>query len=200
MAKVRTGDDRPLAPMRGWQVLHRSVFGLEHAGHRYDVEVLFLDDEARLYTDGRQTARSWLPARFPVPGGRLEVAATTYGLKRMHLVLDDGTTAALRPARGTAERWRAELGHRHPALDRWLARGAVLVLLVGLVVALPALAELVTGIEVVADLLGGSFTSPFALPAPVSTTLTVAGVAAAVERGLTLRNHWLIDLDTSWLD
>jgi hypothetical protein len=36
------------------------------------------------------------------------------------------------------------------------------------------------------------------LPAWANTTVTVAGVLAATERALTLRNHWLIDLDTTW--
>ena len=29
-------------------------------------------------------------------------------------------------------------------------------------------------------------------------SVTVAGVLAAVERALTLRNHWLIDAETTW--
>lgn len=199
MVKVKSGDGSRLRPMHGWQALHRTVFEIEHAGHRYDVDVLFFDDEARLYTDGVQTAKSALPATFPVPDARIEVATTIYGLKRMHLVLDDGTRTQLHPAAHTAEQWRADLARRRPALSRWLARGAVVVLLAGLVVVLPEVLERLTQIEVVADNLG-TFTAPFDVPGPVGTALTVGCVLAAIERALTLRNHWLIDLDADWLD
>lgn len=199
MAKIKAGDGSALRPMRAWQALYRTVFWIDHAGHRYDVDVPFFDDEVRLCTDGIQTARSAPPATFPVPGGRIEVATTIYGLKRMHLVTEDGAETQLRPERGTAERWRADLARRHPVLSRWLARVAVVVLLAGLVVVLPAVAERLTQIDVVAEHIG-TFTSPIRLPGSLATALTVAGVAAAIERALTLRNHWLIDLDTWWLD
>ena len=44
----------------------------------------------------------------------------------------------------------------------------------------------------------GTFTSPIQLPAWLNTALLVAGIIAAFERALTLRNHWLIDADTTW--
>lgn len=37
------------------------------------------------------------------------------------------------------------------------------------------------------------------LPSWLNTTLTVAGVLASLERALTLRNHWLPDVDTFWI-
>lgn len=199
MAKVKPGDGSRLKPMRGWQAWYRTVFGIDQAGHRYVVDARLLDEDARLYTDGSQTARSAIPATFPVEGGRIEVAASSFGLKRMHLVADDGPVTQLSPARGTAERWRAELGRRHPRLSRWLARAAVVVLLVGLAVALPALAEQITRIPPVAEEVG-TFINPLDVPGEIAIGLTVAGVLAAIERALTLRNHWLIDFDTYWID
>lgn len=199
MATIKDGNGSRLRPMRGWHVLHRTVFGLEHAGHHYDVDVAFFDDDVRLYTDGLESARTDLPARFPVPGGRIEIAATIYGLKRVHLVLENGTTTQLRPAKGTAERWRADLARRRPVLSQWLARAAVVVLLVGVALVLPEIAERVTQIDAVAERLG-TFTSPIELPGTLATGLTAAGVLAAIERALTLRSHWLVDLETFWLD
>ncbi|GAB3796133.1 hypothetical protein [Virgibacillus kimchii] len=32
------------------------------------------------------------------------------------------------------------------------------------------------------------------------TILVIAGTLAALERALMLRNHWLIDMETSWWD
>lgn len=37
------------------------------------------------------------------------------------------------------------------------------------------------------------------LPGWLNTIVALAGVAASLERAFTLRNHWLIDLDTWWL-
>ena len=70
-------------------------------------------------------------------------------------------------------------------------------LLIGVVLMLPQAAELITSIPPVAERVG-AFTSPMQLPAWLNVTVTVAGVLAAVERALTLRNHWLIDADTTW--
>ena len=70
-------------------------------------------------------------------------------------------------------------------------------LLVGVVMMVPQAAELITQIEVVAENVG-TFTSPISLPAWLNVSLVVAGILAATERALTLRNHWLIDAETTW--
>lgn len=80
-----------------------------------------------------------------------------------------------------------------------MARIAVVVLLIGLAVALPAIAERISEIPPVAERLG-TFTSPIDLPGEIAIALTVACVVASIERALTLRNHWLIDLETTMLD
>ena len=197
MGKVKEGDGSVLEPMRWWQLLHRTMFGTEHEGVRYVVDVSILDDEAFLYADGHQRAKASLACRFPVPGARIEAASSLYGLKRMHLVLDGGTERQLTPAPLTAEGWRARLDARHPRLSRWIAGVAVVILLAGLVVVIPEVLERITMIEAVAENVG-TFTSPLQLPGWLATTVTIAGVVAALERALTLRNHWLIDLDTFW--
>ncbi|MBB5640538.1 hypothetical protein [Cryobacterium roopkundense] len=46
----------------------------------------------------------------------------------------------------------------------------------------------------------GSFTSPMLLPAGANSTLIVATALASLERALTLRQHWLIDPDSTWSD
>ncbi|MDN5822554.1 MAG: hypothetical protein L0H39_13860, partial [Brachybacterium sp.] len=150
-----------------------------------------------LYRDGAQLHIANPPVAFAVPGGAIEVATSMYGLTRMHHVPDGGQPRALRPHPWSLEGRRARFGHRHPGASRAIGAAAILVLLVGLVVMLPQLAEMVTAVEVVAARVG-TFTSPIQLPAWANTALLIAGVLAATERALTLRNHWLIDADTTW--
>lgn len=205
MRKVEPGDGRPLPAYRHGHLLWRSLFAIEHTdpaggtAHEYavDVNLFDLDGRAALYRDGVRHAVAPLPAAFPVPGGVVEVASSMLGLKRVHLVLDSGEERQLRPAPRTAEHWRARLGQRWPRLSRWLAGTAIAVLLVGLALGLPQAVEQVSRVPAVADRFG-TVTSPVSLPSWLNTTLLVAGLLAALERALTLRNHWLIDADT-WL-
>lgn len=150
-----------------------------------------------LYRDGIQIYRSNQPAAFPVPGGVIEVATSMYGLTRMHYVPADGPERVLRPHPASGEGLRARFGQRFPGLSRIIGAVAVLVLLLGLVLVVPQTLEVITQLEVVAERFG-TFTSPIALPSWMNAGLFIAGVLAALERALTLRNHWLIDADTTW--
>jgi len=73
------------------------------------------------------------------------------------------------------------------------------ILLVALVLGLPQLASAVSQFPIVTDQLG-SFESPLVLPDWLNITLLIAGILAALERALMLRNHWLIDVKTNWWD
>ncbi|WP_163543159.1 hypothetical protein [Occultella kanbiaonis] len=202
--KNKPGDGSPLKPHRPWQIFTRSVFRIEHGSpdrtHSYAVDVHYFDDEEKvaLYRDGHQHLVATLPATFAVPGGAIDVAVSTFGLTRMHLVPDSGQEQVLQPVPHSAEYWRAVFGRRHPRLSRWIGRAAIAVLLIGLVLFVPQLLELVSGIDIVAENVG-TFTSPISLPAWLNGTILVAGILASIERALTLRNHWLIDFETFWL-
>ena len=152
---------------------------------------------AALYRDGVQLYRSKLPATFPVPGGVIEVAASGYGASRMHFVGPDGVEQVLAPHRRTAEGLRARFGRRFPALSKAIGAAAVLILLVGLITGIPQGLEMITSLEPIAERFG-TFTSPIRMPVWANVSLLIAGIVAATERALTLRNHWLIDIDTTW--
>lgn len=207
MGKVEPGDGSLLKPFGGLDVLSRSLFYLELPDQRPEERVWAVDvhhfaeedkDQAAVYVDRRQRHRSSLPAAFPAPGGVIEVGASTYGLTRMHYVTDDGHERPLHPHRRSMEGLRSRFGHRFPRMSAWIGRVAIVVLLVGLAVGLPQVAALISRIDLVADTVG-TFTSPVTLPAWLNSTLLVAGILAATERALTLRNHWLIDIDTLWM-
>jgi hypothetical protein len=60
-----------LKPVRGLEVVWRSVYEVDHAGHRYAVEADYFDfaDKLRLYRDGTRVETRKSPARFDVEGG-----------------------------------------------------------------------------------------------------------------------------------
>lgn len=147
---------------------------------------------ARLYRDGVNEAASRMPAAFPVPGGTIEVEASTFGLKRCHLVRPDGTQQQLLPDPRSAEGRRARFDLDHPAASRAVGLVSLLVLVVAGVLGLPQLVEQVSEIPPVAERVG-TFTSPVDLSAPVNTALVVVSVLASTERALRLRYHWLLD-------
>lgn len=164
---------------------------------RWSIDVRLWGDSdgevrAKLYRDGLQHAISKLPAAFPVPGGAVEVVASSYGLKRCHYVTEAGQERQLVPDPASAEGRRARLEHNHPALGRALGVISVAVLVVALILGLPQIAEQITQIPPVAERVG-TFTSPVALPAWFNIALTVAAILASTERALRLRYHWLLD-------
>ena len=191
MAKETPGDGSMLTPLRKGQALYRSMFGIEHDGVRYDVDVNFFDwdEKVLLYRNGIQDRVQRGKSRFELPdGSQIEVALSTYGVRRAHLVLPDGSEQQLEPAPGSGERWRSDLERDHPGLSRALGVLSWAIVVVALILQLPQLAE------VGADLTGWyEFTSPVNLPAWMNTPLTVAGVLAGSERALRLRYHWLLD-------
>ncbi|MGO1591696.1 MAG: hypothetical protein ACTHW1_08880, partial [Ancrocorticia sp.] len=222
LKKVRPGDGSALPPFRFWQLLTRTLFYIDLPDGHYAADVHFFADDASgadedsddwwggasssskpktpqaaLYRDGRQLYRSDFPAVFPAAGGTIEVETSVYGLKRMHYVPPDGPEQVLRPDRAAMEGLRARFGRRYPALSRTISVLAILILLACLVVGIPQLAEAVTSWEPIAERVG-TFDSPINLPDWFNSTLLVAGIVAALERALTLRNNWLIDIDTTW--
>ncbi len=210
--KVKPGDGHALKPFRRWQLLHRSLFFLELEGpepegaepeeptsvprRTYAVSLNYFDDgKIHLYADGKHEAVSTAPASFPVPGGSIEAATSTFGVKRMHFVPADGGPAQLlTPDPGSNEGRRSRFDAAHPAASRWLGRLSVLVLILALLLGLPQLAELVTRVDVVADTLG-TFESPLHLPAWANTAMTVGAALASYERALRVQHNWLLDGD-----
>lgn len=166
--------------------------------HQYAVNVDYTDWKIYLYRDGLQHAKADSPAVFPVPGGYIEAATSLYGMRTIDFVAEDESRTQLTPARGTGEWRRARFAHRHPGASRVIGGAAVVILLTALVVLIPQLAAQISQVDWVAQNIG-SFSSPLELSSGWNTALTVAGLAAAIERALSLRNHWLIDFDTYWL-
>lgn len=200
----RAANKKRLRPFRRHEVLHRSLYSIDVPGPggakvRYTVDI-DLDREDMcvvLFADGRWQAEAATPASFPVPGGVIEVDVSLYGVTRVHLVRDTGEEQRLAPVSGTIEDLRGRLHRQHPAVSRVISWLAIVTLSVSLVLAVPQGLELITGIPKIADNIG-TFTSPISLPSWLNTSLLVAGVLAAVERLLMLRENKLLDADTLW--
>jgi hypothetical protein len=201
-SRAEPGDGSRLPPYRFWQPFSRSLFSVELADgtgrHVFEVDVRHGRDSssrkrpAALYRDGVQVQAANLPVAFPVPGGVIEVAVSQYGVKRMHLVGDDGRQQVLRPHPRSAEGLRARFDERFPRTSAALGAVGLVVLLVGLAVALSLAVEQITRVEVVAQHTG-TFTSPVHLPGWATFALAAAGVLAAIDRALRLKSTWMAD-------
>ncbi|WP_420110982.1 hypothetical protein [Pseudactinotalea sp.] len=200
--RVKPGDGHPLKRFRWWQQLSRALFHLTLPGDSGQREVWSVDVKlwgdsdgevvAHLYRNGVQTARSKLPAEFPVTGGTVQVAASSYGLRRCHYVTEGGSERQLVPDAASAEGRRARLERERPGLSRFIGFVSVVVLLVALVLGVPQLVEQISQIPPVAENVG-TFTSPFQLPGWFNVSLVIATLVASTERALRLRYHWLLD-------
>lgn len=194
-----------LRPVRRRDVLTRLLYTVEHPGpggvrldHTVEIDVGRADGRAVLFVDGWEQATTDMPGSFPVARGVIEVAIGLHGVKRVHLVGDDGEERRLDPVRGTLEALRARMERRNPRLSRAVGGLAIAVLVVDLVLSVPAAWEFLTTRVDRLNEVFGTFTSPIVLPLWLTVTLAVAGAAAGVERALTLRRHRLLDVETMW--
>lgn len=201
--RVKPGDGRPLKPFRWWQLLGRSLLYLRLPGDDgrklvYAVDVRHSGNastgevEANLYLDGVLHAVSKLPAAFPVPGGVVQVAVSTFGLKRCHFVADDGAERMLEPDPRSAEGRRAQLDRAHPSLSRAVGAIAVGVLAVSVALLVPQLLEYASRIPPIAENFG-VFASPVQLSFWANVAITAAAAVASTDRALRIRYHWLLD-------
>ncbi|MFJ7076299.1 hypothetical protein [Streptomyces sp. NPDC098781] len=201
--RITPGDGRPLKRFRWWQMTLRVLFYLRLTNDDgrqtvYAVDVRHWQNnssgnvKAHLYVDGRQSARSRLPAAFPVPGGTVEVRMSAFGLKRCHYVTEDGTAYQLVPDRDSAEGRRAHFDRRHPALSRGIGFLSSTVLGVALFVLAAQVVEQLTRVEGIAQHIG-TFAAPVDLPAWGNTVVGFVTLIASTERALRLRHSWLLD-------
>lgn len=202
--RVRAGSGEPLRRYRWWQVLGRSLRSItltsrDGTASVYTVDVRHAGDmsdggiRARLYVDGSLQSYAKMPTRFAVPGGHIEVAITSFGLKRCHYVRDDGTEQQLSPDRASAEGLRARLHDRHPGLSRAIGLISAALVVVGLGVEVPQIAEALSRIPLIAESVG-TFISPIRLPLHLNLLIGLAVVVGSTERALRLRSSWLDEL------
>lgn len=190
----------PLPPFRPSLALERTRFAIDLPdASTATVDVDHMAGRASLYRDDRHVRTADMPVRFALGPDVIEVAASRYGMQRIHLVSANGSRRRLDPAPGTPEHWRSQLSRRHPGTGRLLAAGAVVVLTVNLILLAPQLLEVVTHLPLWANRFP-PFVSPVALPAWANTALTIAAALAGIERALTFRHHRLLDAETDGLE
>ena len=183
--RIAAGDGRTLSPFRWWQMPIRALFRLRLDGRDGSSVVYAVDvrhwanldpgrTRAHLYVDGTQRAVSTLPARFPVAGGSVHVAMSTFGIRRCHVVAADGSERELEPDPRSAEGRRARLGREHPTLSRSIGILSIVLLVVGIGLNLLQVAEPISQIPAIADAVG-----------------------TFVERAFRMRSHPLLDTAAS---
>lgn len=203
--RVKPGDGRSLKPFRWWQILRRSVLSIalpigasSERAAVYTVEVKHGGDlqtgeiMASLYRDGRREAVSKVPARFPVPGGHIEVRTSEAGMRRAHFVADDGAEHRLAPDPRSGEGRRMRFASEHPTASAAIGAVSVALLLVGVGLNLLQIIEPISQIPPIADTVG-SFESPLRLPIWLNVALGLGAAAGAAERAMRMRYHWLLD-------
>ena len=190
----------PLPPFRPSLSMERTRFATDLSdASTATVDVDHESGRASLYRNDLHVRTCDMPVRFPLGPDSIEVAASRYGMQRIHLISADGSQRRLDPAPGTPEHWRAQLSRRHPGVGRALAVGAAVVLTVNLILLAPQLLELVTHQALWADRFS-PFVSPIDLPAWANTVLTVTAGLAGIERALTFRHHRLLDAETDGIE
>ncbi|WP_079473953.1 hypothetical protein [Marinococcus halophilus] len=85
----------------------------------YAVDCKYFVEEPRadVYREGRHIASSKLPAVFPVENGVIEVAAGSYGIKRIHYVTEEETEYPLWPDPCSIRDLRLRLDHQFPRIS-----------------------------------------------------------------------------------
>lgn len=154
-----------------------------------------MGSESVLYKNGVRIKESTVPSVYEVPGVFIEVETTNYGVKKIHYVTDTGELQMM-PDKNSLEGKRARFDLKFPTASKWIGYIAIAILIISLIIAIPAVIEMITRMDLVADNIG-TFKSPFQLPGWLNVMLVLLGLAAATERALSLKNHWLIEMETN---
>lgn len=186
-----------LKPLRTSEIFWRGLYGIDHGGHSYVVEVDYFDfkERVRLYRDGLLADERKSPARFPLDdGSSIEAAMALYGMKRACFFEEGGRKQKLRPLRGTAEERRLSFDRTHPLASRSIAAVAWSMLVIALVTQIP---NTINGLAKALSFLPlASPISPiptFSFPDWLNVTLSVGGIAAGLDRGLRMVHNPVID-------
>ena len=206
MKKVKEGDGHTLKEYRLWNIFTRSLFHIEITNDQnektdYAISCKYFAEEpkADLYRNGIHIAYSKLPAAFVVENGVIEIEKGGYGINRIRYDSDKEETFSVYPDKRSIRGLRMRLHKRFPKISSLIGMIAILILLTSIALSAPQLIEKITEIPWVSENIG-TFKLPIAFSLQVNIWIWVAGAVAGVERTLMLRNHWLIDMETSYWD
>lgn len=181
-------EQETLRPLKLSDIFWRGLYGIDHGGARYVIEVDFFDikEKVRLYRDGRLVGEKSSPASFDIGDAAIKAAMALYGMKVAELAAQGEGPRPLAPLPGTAEDRRLSFGRKHPVASALLAAAAWVVLAVALVTQVP---NLLNGIG---HLTGWSVPT-FGLPEWLNAFLSAAGILAGLDRGLRMKHNPLLD-------
>lgn len=179
-------------------VLRHGLYGIEHRGEYWVVEVDYFDvtETITIFCDGTEVAKGKSPFRHQVaPGVWIEAAMALYGMKRAHLVDEvTGSEIALTPLEGTAEDKRLRFEKQYPLASKTIAVAAWIILFIALVTQIP---NLLNSLSNLADTMSLPVSLPkvptFNLPDWLNCALGVIGIAAGLDRGLRMKHNPLLD-------
>ncbi|MDN8592871.1 hypothetical protein B2I21_18125 [Chryseobacterium mucoviscidosis] len=207
LKKVKAGDGHLLKKYRFWSIFTHSLFHIEITNHSsrnttsYAIKSKYFAEEPRvdLYRENKHIAYSKLPAAFPVENGVIEITNNSTGINGIHYVSASEDTFSLSPDRRSIRGFRMWVHRRFPILSAFIGMIAIMILLISTALTIPQFLENISAIPWVSENIG-AFESPIQLSIWTYFTIGIAAAIAGTERALMLKNHWLIDIESTHLD
>lgn len=203
MKKVKPGDGHLLKKYQFWHIITHSLFHItitnkdnEKTHYALKARYFVNDPSVDLYHNQKHVAYSKLPATLPVKDGIIEVKNGKAGINSINYIPEKQATFSVYPDKRSIRGWRMWVHKRFPLFSAIIAKIAMVILLMSLVLSLPQLLESLSEIPWVAENIG-TFKSPFTFSFWMNVLFGFAGSFALMERALMLRSHWLIDMEAN---
>ncbi|NMO97940.1 hypothetical protein [Paenibacillus lemnae] len=204
MKKVKGGDGHLLKKYQIWNIVTHSLFHVEIRSAadgkttKYAIKSRYFTEEPMvdLYREGRHIAFSKLPAVLPIDQGVIEVTKSSSGINGIHFITDQEASFSVYPDKRSIRGLRWWIHKRLPKISACIGVAAVIILFISLALGSTQLLEKISEIPWVSENLG-TFQSPITLSVGTNLGIGIAAFAAGLERALMLRNHWLIDIETT---
>ncbi|WP_339299005.1 hypothetical protein MKY92_02610 [Paenibacillus sp. FSL R5-0623] len=204
LAKVKAGDGHLLKKYRLWSIFTHSLFHIEVTNHSsgnttsYAIKSKYFTEEPRvdLYRKNRHIAFSKLPAAFPVENGVIEIKNNSTGINGIHYIGAGEDTFTVSPDRRSIRGFRMWVHRRFPTLSAFIGMIAIIILLISIVLSIFQFVESISAIPWVSENVG-AFESPIQLSFWTYFAIGIAAAIAGTERVLMLKNHWLIDMEST---
>ncbi|WP_440119084.1 hypothetical protein [Paenibacillus sp. QZ-Y1] len=207
LEKVKAGDGHLLKKYRFWSIFTHSLFHIKITNHSsgrttsYAIKSKYFAEKPRvdLYRENIHVAYSKLPAAFPVENGVIEITNNSTWINGIHYSRASQDSFTVSPDRRSIRGFRMWVHRRFPTLSAFIGMIAIIILFISIALSIPQFLESISAIPWVSENIG-VFESPIQLSVWTYFAIGIAAAIAGTERVLMLKNHWLIDIESTHLD